>query len=181
LLNKNDIVTITITEITENCGMSQPTFYNHSKDKYDLIVWIYIHESNEIMSKIGADGYSWRNTLLDGAHYFAEKREYFINALKHTGGQDSFLRYLQKVNSELKSFPNAKIYVNEEETSADELQVLRNIVPVTFTDGAYHNFPESQKIAEGIYFIKAKGHTGGNSIIIVENEGLFYMLHGDIT
>ncbi|MCR4647188.1 MAG: TetR family transcriptional regulator [Oscillospiraceae bacterium] len=32
---------ITITEITNNCGMSQPTFYNHFKDKYDLIVWIY--------------------------------------------------------------------------------------------------------------------------------------------
>ena len=30
---------ITITEITSNCGMSQPTFYNHFKDKYDLIVW----------------------------------------------------------------------------------------------------------------------------------------------
>ncbi|MBP3761768.1 MAG: TetR/AcrR family transcriptional regulator C-terminal domain-containing protein [Ruminococcus sp.] len=92
---------ITITEITSNCGMSQPTFYNHFKDKYDLIVWIYIHESGEIMSKIGRDGYSWRNTLIDGAHYFAEKREYFLNALRHTSGQDSFLRYLQKVNSEL--------------------------------------------------------------------------------
>lgn len=92
---------ITITEITNNCEMSQPTFYNHFKDKYDLIVWIYIHESNEIMSKIGRDGYSWSDTLLDGSRYFAEKREYFINALKHTSGQDSFLRYLQKVNSEL--------------------------------------------------------------------------------
>ena len=29
--------------------------------------------------------------------------------------------------------------------------------------------------------IKAKGHTVGNSIIIAENDGLFYMLHGDIT
>ncbi len=73
-------------------------------------------------------------------------------------------------SGELKSFPNAKIYVNADETSADELQGLQNIVPVTFTDGTYHNFPESQKIAEGIYFIKAKGHTNGNSLIIVENE-----------
>ena len=63
-------------------------------------------------------------------------------------------------SGELKSFPNA---------------------PVKFTDGAYYNFPESQKIAEGIYYIKAKGHTNGNSIVIVESEGLFYMLHGDIT
>ena len=82
---------------------------------------------------------------------------------------------------ELKSFPNAKIYVNAEETDAAELQGLTNIVPVSYTDGAYYNFPESQKIAEGIYYIKAKGHTKGNSIIVVEMDGLFYMIHGDIT
>lgn len=84
-------------------------------------------------------------------------------------------------SGELKSFPNAKIYVNEEELSADELQGIPNLVPVQFTDGAYYNFPESQKISDGIYFIKAKGHTNGNSIVVVENEGLFYMIHGDIT
>ena len=84
-------------------------------------------------------------------------------------------------SGELKSFPNAEIYVNEEEISAEELKGINNIVPVSFTDGAYYNFPESQKIADGIYYIKAKGHTNGNSIIIVENDGLFYMLHGDIT
>ena len=84
-------------------------------------------------------------------------------------------------SGELKSFPNAKIYVNEEEISAGELQGLGNIVPVKFTDGAYYNFPASQKIADGVYYIKAKGHTNGNSIVIAEDEGLFYMLHGDIT
>ena len=84
-------------------------------------------------------------------------------------------------SGELRSFPNAKIYVNSEELSADELQGISNIVPVKFTDGAYHNFHECQKICDGIYYIKAKGHTNGNSIVIVENEGLFYMIHGDIT
>lgn len=84
-------------------------------------------------------------------------------------------------SGELKSFPNAKIYVNSDEISADELRGLSNITPVQFTDGAYHNFPESQKISDGVYYIKANGHTNGNSIVIVENDGLFYMLHGDIT
>ena len=84
-------------------------------------------------------------------------------------------------SGELHSFPNAKIYVNKDETSAEELQGLHNIVSVSFTDGAYHNFPESQKITEGVYYVKAKGHTGGNSIVIAECDGLFYMLHGDIT
>lgn len=84
-------------------------------------------------------------------------------------------------SGELRSFPNAKVYVNQEELDAAELQGLDNLVPVTFTDGAYFNFPESQTISDGIHFIKAKGHTKGNSIVIVEIDGLFYMIHGDIT
>ncbi|MBQ9201392.1 MAG: MBL fold metallo-hydrolase [Bacteroidales bacterium] len=84
-------------------------------------------------------------------------------------------------SGELRSFPNAKVYVNKDELDSAELQGLDNLVPVSFTDGPYYNFPESQKIQEGIFLIKAKGHTKGNSIIIVENEGLFYMIHGDIT
>lgn len=84
-------------------------------------------------------------------------------------------------SGELRSFPNAQIFVNEDETSVPELQGIHNIVPVQFTDGAYYNFPESQKIQDGIYLIRAKGHTNGNSIVIVENDGLFYMIHGDIT
>ena len=84
-------------------------------------------------------------------------------------------------SGELRSFPNAKIYVNADEIGAAELQGLENIVPVEFTDGAYYNFPACQKICDGVYYIKAKGHTNGNSIIVVELDGLFYMLHGDIT
>jgi glyoxylase-like metal-dependent hydrolase (beta-lactamase superfamily II) len=37
-------------------------------------------------------------------------------------------------SGELKSFPNAKVYVNQDETDAAELQGLTNIVPVTYTD-----------------------------------------------
>ncbi len=84
-------------------------------------------------------------------------------------------------SGELRSFPNAKVYVNKDEMDAAELQGLTNLVPVNFTDGPYYNFPESQKIQEGIYLIKAKGHTKGNSIAIIEMDGLFYMIHGDIT
>ena len=84
-------------------------------------------------------------------------------------------------SGELRSFPNAKIYVNADEIGAAELQGLENLVPVEFTDGAYYNFPACQKICDGVTFLKAKGHTNGNSIIVVELDGLFYMLHGDIT
>ncbi|MBQ7163693.1 MAG: MBL fold metallo-hydrolase [Bacteroidales bacterium] len=84
-------------------------------------------------------------------------------------------------SGELRSFPNARIYVNADETGAEELKDIPNLEPVHFTDGPYYNFPESQQIAEGVYLIKAKGHTRGNSLVIAENEGLFYMFQADIT
>ena len=81
---------------------------------------------------------------------------------------------------ELKSFPNAKVYIGPED--ADALKLTGdNIIRCEYTDGAYHNFPCSQKIADGIYFIKARGHTNGNSIVIAEKDGVYYMMHGDVT
>ena len=81
---------------------------------------------------------------------------------------------------ELRAFPNAVVYASREECKAAELQ-YPNVVPVDFTDGPYANFERSQKIADGVYFIEAKGHTTGNSIVIVEDGGLYYMIHGDVT
>jgi glyoxylase-like metal-dependent hydrolase (beta-lactamase superfamily II)/rubredoxin len=82
---------------------------------------------------------------------------------------------------ELRNFPNAKIFAAAEESKADELKPYPNVVPVEFTDGPYANFEKSQKIADGVYFIAAPGHTTGNSIVIAEDDSLFYMIHGDVT
>ncbi len=84
-------------------------------------------------------------------------------------------------SGELRSFPGAQVFVNADELGAEELKGVGNIVPVHFTDGAYFEFPECQRITDGVYLIRAKGHTVGNSIVIAENGGLYYMLHGDIT
>jgi len=83
-------------------------------------------------------------------------------------------------SGEINKFPNAKVYISK--TEAEELNLTGdNVVPVEFTDGAYQNFPKSQKIVDGIYFIEAIGHTTGNSIVIVEDGDEFFMIHGDIT
>lgn len=81
---------------------------------------------------------------------------------------------------ELRSFPNAEIYISPEDADAMELDG-DNVIRVEYDDGPYYNFKASKKIRDGIFFLPAKGHTLGNSIVIVENEGLFYMIHGDLT
>ena len=81
---------------------------------------------------------------------------------------------------ELRSFPNAKIYLSPEEADALKLDGP-NVVRVQYKDGPYHTFDASEKIADGVYLLPAKGHTKGNSIIVAESDGLFYMMHGDVT
>ncbi|MBQ3671181.1 MAG: TetR/AcrR family transcriptional regulator C-terminal domain-containing protein [Treponema sp.] len=91
---------ITVREIAEASGVTAVTFYNYFRDKYDLIVWIHVRAASEIMGKIGG-GYKWRDTLLDGIRYFSENRAFMLNALCHTSGQDSFIRHVERVNTEL--------------------------------------------------------------------------------
>ena len=79
----------------------------------------------------------------------------------------------------IKDFPNAKVYIAPEDADAMNLEGEK-IVRAQYGK-VYKNFPNAQQVADGIWFIEAKGHTKGNSIIIVENDGLYYMFHGDVT
>ena len=44
---------ITVKEIARNCGITPATFYNHFRDKYDLIVWIYAEPVKNIVCQMG--------------------------------------------------------------------------------------------------------------------------------
>lgn len=79
----------------------------------------------------------------------------------------------------IKAFPNAQVFISPEDADALKLDG-ENIVRAQYGE-PYKNFPNAQQVAEGIWFIEAKGHTKGNSIVVAENDGLFYMFHGDVT
>ncbi len=94
---------ITIREIAQNCGFTSKTFYNHFRDKYELIEWIYSTAAEKIMSKIGAGGYEWRDSLRDGFKYFLDNREFLKNLVANTRGQDSFINYVAQFNTKILS------------------------------------------------------------------------------
>lgn len=98
LAEKRSIDKITVKDITDNCGYSIATFYRQFQDKYDLIAWNYSQGVETIMDKIGANGYSWSQTLLDGTLYFHREKMYLANLLLHTNGQNSFIRNMVEIN-----------------------------------------------------------------------------------
>ena len=80
----------------------------------------------------------------------------------------------------LGAFPKAEIICSAAEAEADEIKPFHPTV-ATFQDGPYFEFPASQKIADGVTYIPARGHTTGNCLVVVESDGLFYLIHGDVT
>ncbi|MBP5136345.1 MAG: MBL fold metallo-hydrolase [Paludibacteraceae bacterium] len=132
------------------------------------------------------DGYAGAPKKNGVPLWMGEKLAEYIDAFAATGYKPEQVTKILVTHKHpdhtgaLNHFPNAKVFISPEDADAMKLEG-DNIVRVTYKDGAYYNFPAAEKIADGIWFVAAKGHTNGNSIIIAEDEGLFYMFHGDVT
>ena len=117
--------------------------------------------------------------------YMGEKMADYMEAFAATGykpEQVTKILITHKHNDHsdcIGEFPNAKVYIAPEDADAMKLEG-DNIVRAGYGE-AYHNFPNAMQVADGLWFIEAKGHTRGNSIVILEDGDLFYMFHGDVT
>ena len=130
-------------------------------------------------------GYAAPAKKLGAPLYMGEKVADYMEAFAATGNQPEqvtkiLITHKHNDHSDcIGEFPNAKVYIGPEDADAMKLEGA-NIVRAEYGQ-AYHNFPNAMQVAEGIWFIEAKGHTRGNSIVIAEMDGLYYMFHGDVT
>lgn len=118
--------------------------------------------------------------------YTGEKVADYLQALNKAGYQPEQVNKILLTHKhpdhsgELRSFPNARIYLSRIEAEALKLQG-ENILPVDFTDGAFENFEHSQRITEDLFLLPAYGHTKGNSIAVLKHADRYYLFHGDVT
>ncbi len=168
-------------------GVSEPVFDESRTYESSLQNYLIDTGSEVILIDTGVPKEVPDTPAKEGQKIYQGKRIHdYVTALSHLGYKPEDVTRILLTHKhpdhsgELRSFPNAKIYLSKAEAEALKLSG-DNIVPVEFQDGAYHNFEASEKITDGVYFLPAPGHTKGNSIVIAENDGLFYLIHGDIT
>ena len=67
LLAEKPLDKITVTDLTEHCGVNRMTFYYHFKDIYDLVDWILTEDAVKAME--GRQSFdTWTEAFLDILH-----------------------------------------------------------------------------------------------------------------
>jgi len=99
LTKKKSFEKITVSDITQICGLNRQTFYYHFRDKYELVDWIYY---NEVISIVIED-LTYENCetrVLQMLTKMKLEDYFYINTLK-SSVQNEFQDYLFRVISEL--------------------------------------------------------------------------------
>lgn len=80
---------ITVRELTKNCGLTAPTFYNNFRDKYELMAWIYNQKVEASIVNFGR-GYTFEDVVCKWMEIILEDETFYVNLLKNAVGQNSF-------------------------------------------------------------------------------------------
>lgn len=80
---------ITVKELTQNCHLTPPTFYNHFRDKFELMAWIYNQKVEAAMKNFG-DMDSFEDVVCKWMEIVLEDENFYENLLKNAVGQNSF-------------------------------------------------------------------------------------------
>ena len=112
LLSKKELSKITITNITEECGVNRQTFYYHFKDIYDLLEWIF---TNEVIEEIENEKEeNWQQKFIYVFEYAIKNKE-LIKNIYNSGSKEYFLKFVYKqtnlliINFIEKEYKNKKV------------------------------------------------------------------------
>ena len=99
LLTKKPLDKITITDITEDCGINRMTFYYHFKDIYDLVEWACVEDGKRALQ--GKRTYnSWQEGLEQIFKAVLENKPFIMNVYRSVS-KEQIESYLYKLTFEL--------------------------------------------------------------------------------
>lgn len=81
-MRSSSVETITVKQITENCGLTRQTFYRNFLDKYDLINWYFDKLLAKSFEHMG-QGKNVHDALVKKFTYIQEERTFFSVAFRY--------------------------------------------------------------------------------------------------
>jgi len=115
-LTKKPFRKVTISDLTDECGINRMTFYYHFHDIYDLLVWSLQKEAEQLQKEGAFD--TWQEALLAIFNSLLENKSYITN-IYHSVGRDPLERYLSRALDDT-FFPLVKAHVAEGNVSIGE-------------------------------------------------------------
>ncbi len=99
LLLKKSLARITVTDITEECGISRMTFYYHFKDVYDLVEWCCYEDASRALE--GKKHYdNWQEGFLQIFEAVRENKPFILNVY-HSVSREQIENYLFRLTYDL--------------------------------------------------------------------------------
>lgn len=129
LLAEKPLSKITISDITDDCGINRMTFYYHFQDIYDLIEWICLDEGGRAIE--GKKDYkSWQDGLVSLCHVMLENRA-FIEGVYHSVQREQLENYLYRVVYSL-LFDVIEEIAKDRSISAEDMRYIANFYKYAF-------------------------------------------------
>ena len=99
LLLQKSLDKITISDITNDCGINRMTFYYHFKDIYDLIEWICVEETARAIN--GKKTYdTWQQGFLQTFQMVLANKPFILNVY-HSISREKIVDYFYAITYDL--------------------------------------------------------------------------------
>lgn len=79
LLAHNELDSITVKDVVNECGVNRQTFYYHFQDIYDLLEWTFISDSRESIGDFSSLS-NWHTSFLNICQYALENKNIIKNS-----------------------------------------------------------------------------------------------------
>lgn len=158
LMTKSTLNNVTVSDITDNCGLSRQTFYYHFQDVFEVLELISIEEVINKMEPFIKKG-NWQNGFLFFFNYMIDNKKFCLNVLNSLEREHTE-RYLYNL-----SYNMLYVYINNisENLPDSKKEFIANFLSFAFI---------------GIVIKWSKGGMKENPEIIIEDIEKF--MYGDI-
>jgi probable dihydroxyacetone kinase regulator len=83
LVEQQGFASVTVTTIMNAAHLRRQTFYDHFKDKYDVVAWIYQNEAHGVTGHVQSG--NWTAVLKSLVQYFDNNRRFYRDILAVEG------------------------------------------------------------------------------------------------